>query len=91
MLVADEVQDREARLGRGVAQTSAELLQEHGHALGRPEEQHRVDLGDVEPLVEDVDGEQRPQLPHRQAAAGVEPLGVRGVGVNHRLRAGPPR
>ena len=57
MLLADEVEDREAAFPRQ-AQAAAELLQEDGGALGRPQEEDRVDLGDVDALVEQVDGEE---------------------------------
>src|SRR4051794_2214897 len=57
MLRPDEVKNREARLVLGQPQAPAKLLQEHGGALRRPEEQHGVDRRDVEALVEQVDGE----------------------------------
>ena len=52
VLVADEVEHREARLGVGAAKATAELLQEHCGALGGAKKQHRVDVGQVETLVE---------------------------------------
>ena len=57
VLPADEVEDGQAVLVRAVPQSSAELLQEHGGALGRPEEQDRVDGRHVDALVEQIDGE----------------------------------
>ena len=53
-VVADEVEDREDRLVPRAAEPAAQLLEEDGGAFGRPEEQDGVDVGDVEPLVEQV-------------------------------------
>ncbi len=39
VLVADEVEHGQARLAVGEAQAAAELLEEDGRALGRPQEQ----------------------------------------------------
>ena len=44
------------------AQAAAELLEEHDRRLGRAQHQHRVDLGHVEALVEQVDGEDDVEL-----------------------------
>jgi len=49
-------------------QASAQLLQEHHRALGGTQQQHGVDGGDVEPFVEQVDGEEDLQLACLQAA-----------------------
>ena len=68
MGLADEVQHREAALAPAEAQTAAELLQEHDRALGGPQEQHRVDLGDVEAFVEQIHRKQDLQLAGAQAA-----------------------
>ncbi len=57
-LVADEVQDGEDVLAFGAAQASTELLEEDGGALGRAQHEYDVDGGDVDALVEQVDGEQ---------------------------------
>src|SRR5207249_10472218 len=61
VLLADEVQDGEACLAGCVAQAPAELLEEHRDALGWPEEQDGVDVGDVEAFVEHVNGEHAAQ------------------------------
>ena len=66
VLQPDEVEHRQARLVVRQAQATAELLQEHRGALGGAQEQHRVDLGDVDALVEQVHREQRPHLPPAQ-------------------------
>ena len=44
-------------LAVGAAQAAAELLQEERRALGRAQQQQRVDVRDVDALVEQVDGE----------------------------------
>ena len=78
--LADEVEDRQALLVLGQPQPAAELLEEDRQALGRPEEQHRVDLGDVDPLVVQVDDEQEVDPPVAEPVLGRAALGVRGVG-----------
>ena len=81
--VADEVERGEALLAVGQAEAAAELLEEDGGALGGAEEEHGVDLGDVDALVEDVDGEDDVDLAGAQAVedggAGVL-VGVGGEG-----------
>ena len=82
MLLTNEIQHGEAALagfGRE-AETPAQLLQEHHSALGGPQQQHRVDRGDVEPFVEQVDREQDLQFAVLQAAQGVAAL-IGGVAV----------
>jgi hypothetical protein len=56
-LMADEVQCSQHGLAWRRAQPAAELLKKHGRALSGPQEQHGVDIGDVESLIEEVDGE----------------------------------
>ena len=58
-MVADEVEHGQDGLVLRTPQAAAELLQEDGCALGGTEQQHGVDVGHVEALVEEVDGEQR--------------------------------
>jgi hypothetical protein len=58
----------EAAFARAEAQPAAELLQEHQMALGGAQEQHRVDLGDVEAFVEQIHRKQDLQLAGAQAA-----------------------
>jgi len=72
-VVADEVDNREAVLALPRAQPAAELLQKDDRRLGRAEHQHRVDLGHVEPLVEDVHAEHDldPALAQRRRARHV--------------------
>jgi hypothetical protein len=72
VLLADEIQHGEAALagfGRE-AQAAPELLQKHHGALGGPQQQHGVDRWDVDPLVEEVDGEEDLQLAGLQTAQG---------------------
>jgi hypothetical protein len=57
------------------------LLQEHHRALGGAQQQHGVDGGDVEPFVEQVDGEEDAQLAGGQATEGVLALLAGGVGA----------
>ena len=81
-VVADEVEDGQHGLVAGAAQSAAELLQEDRRALGRSEEQHGVDVGEVEALVEQVGGEEHvdparlagPRGRARGRPAGVSPL-----------------
>jgi hypothetical protein len=52
-----------------------ELLEEDGRALRGPQEQHGVDLRQVDPLVEQVDGEQAVDLQCPQTAERLGALG----------------
>ena len=56
-MVADEVEHGAERLSAGASQPAPELLQEEGRALGWTQQQQRVDVRDVDALVEQVDGE----------------------------------
>ena len=67
-VIAHEVQDGEDGLAMSAAKAAAKLLHEDRRALGGPQEQHGVDIGDVEAFVEHVDGEEHihfccPELP----------------------------
>lgn len=55
VLLADEIENRQALLAGCQAQPSSELLHEDGERLGRAQEQHRVYLGDIDTFVVDVD------------------------------------
>ena len=71
----DEVEDCEHALALSPAKAASELLQEDRCALRRPQEQDRIDFGDVDPFVEYVDGEDRskiaaPKLLNRGDASG---------------------
>lgn len=81
MGLADEIEHREAALARAEAQAAAELLQEHDRALGGPQEQHGVDLGDVEPFVEQIHREEDLQFTRPEAAdlLGALVAGARGI------------
>ena len=50
------------------SQAAAELLEEDGRALGRPEEEDGVDLRHVDAFVEEVDGEETLTVPARSVA-----------------------
>ena len=88
-MVADEVQHGQHRLVAGAPQSAAELLEEDRGALGGPQEQHRVDVGQVEALVEQVGGEQHVDPP---VAAGPRAPAARscGWGLRRDGQAGMP-
>lgn len=54
---ADEVEHCAVALVGRLPEPSSELLEEQGRALGRPEHENGVEDGDVDALVEQVDGE----------------------------------
>ena len=58
-VVAHEVEHRAHRFPWRPAQSSAELLQEQHRAVGGAQQQQRVDHGDIDALVEQVDREHR--------------------------------
>ena len=62
---------RSARSCPGEPEAAAQLLQEDSRALGRAQEQHGVDLGDVEAFVEEVDREEDVDLAVAQRGQGV--------------------
>ena len=62
-MVADVVDDLEFRLAFRSPQAAAELLQPNDAGLGRPQHQDGVDVGNVESLVEHVDGKQDVESP----------------------------
>ena len=57
-LVSDEIQRCEHSLAARQPQAAAQLLEEDGRAFRRPQEEHSVDLWDVQAFVEEVDGEE---------------------------------
>ena len=65
-MLADEVQHRAERLPSKPTQASAKLLKEQRRAVGRTKQQQRVDGGNVDALVEQVDREQRVDAPRGQ-------------------------
>ena len=80
-LVADEVQHRQDSLRRRASEPTSELLEEDRCALGGAEHEDGVDVGDVEALVQHVDGE------HRIDAARAEVVECRGTLASWRLTA----
>jgi len=66
----DEVEDGAALLVVPAPKTAAELLKEEERALGRPQEEQRVHIREVDPLVEDVDAEQDAEPSVAQAGEG---------------------
>jgi hypothetical protein len=82
--VPDEVQHGQARLLAMEPQPAAELLEEHGRALRRTQEEDSVDARDVDALVEEVHGEECLDRALLQAAdGGVALLGERLTGRRH--------
>src|SRR6478672_7936429 len=63
-MMTDEVECGQHRLVTGAAQAATQLLQEDRGALRWPEEQDGVDVGQVEPLVEQVGSKQDVDSPH---------------------------
>jgi hypothetical protein len=82
VVLSHEVEHGQAGLAGGAAQAPAQLLQEDGGALGGAQEQHGVDLGHVDALVEQVDREDGVDLSVTQVTKGGRPgLGI-GAGVD---------
>ena len=79
MSLANEVEYGQALLLVVQSQAATELLQEDRQALGRAEEQHRVELGDVDALIVQVDDEQDVHLTAAQAVLGRVAIGPRGL------------
>ena len=76
---ADEVEDGAERLARGLAQPSAELLEEQRRALGRAQHQDGVDGGHVDAFVEQVDREHDVALARRRGRAAPPRARSRGL------------
>ena len=76
-VVADEVEHGQDRLVAGAPQAAAELLEEDGRALGGPEEEDGVDVGEVETLVEEVGGEEDVHPARSKIVRGLLSLGLR--------------
>jgi len=85
VLPTDEVKHGQVLFAGPEAEASSELLQEDGQALGGPEKECRVYLGDVDPLIEEVDREDEVDLAPPQPAPDLLPLGPRRLGA-HRDR-----
>ena len=63
MGLADEVEHGQAFLLLEKAKPAPKLLQEYREALGRPQKQDGVDLGDVDAFVVEIDYEQEIHSP----------------------------
>ena len=61
-IVGDEVENRAHLLVVVATQAAPDLLEKHGDRLGRPQEKDRVDLGNVDALVEHVTREDGAEL-----------------------------
>ena len=76
---ADEVQDGADRLAWCLAEPATELLQEQRGALGWPQHDHRVDRGNVDAFVEQIDREHNADASLCQIPEGGLPLRTRAV------------
>src|SRR6266545_700223 len=63
VLIADEVEHGKAWLVVVEPESTAELLEKHRRAVGGPQEQHGVDCRNIDTFVEQVDREDRVNLP----------------------------
>ena len=79
--LADEVEHRQHSLPFRPPQPPPELLEKHGRTLGRSEHEHGVDLGEVDTLVEEIDGEDGPKLPSPQSQERRTPIIARRAAV----------
>jgi len=66
--MANEVEDCQHWLVRTLAKPTSELLEEDGGGFRRSEKEHRVDVGNVYALVEEVDGEDSVDLTELEKA-----------------------
>src|SRR3954453_3145414 len=77
VLLPDEVDDRERGLVVAQPQTAPQLLSEYGGRLRGPQEQDRVDVGDVDAFAQHVDAEDAAQRPAAEALEKLAPLILR--------------
>ena len=78
-VMPNEVEGGEHGLAFGEPESAAELLEEEGWALGGAQEEHGVDLGDVDSLVEKVGGKDRGEAALSQVGDGSCALIGRGL------------
>ena len=71
------------------AHAAAQLLHEHGHALGGAQHQHQVHGRYVDALIEEVDGEQALHVAFPQALDGIAPVHAVRPGVDRQRRDAP--
>ena len=94
-LVADEVQHRQDSLRRRTSKPTTELLEEDRCAFGGAEHEDGVDVGDVQALVQHIDGKHSIDAARAEvvrvsarSVAGVSPLIARaGIPASTNLRA----
>jgi hypothetical protein len=79
-VVADEVEHRAQALAVAAPQPTPELLEEQGRAVGGPEQEQAVHAGDVDALVEQVDGEDHLDFSAGQLGEGLAALLTGGIG-----------
>ena len=89
-MMTDEVECGQHRLVTGAAQTATQLLQEDRRALGRPQEQDGVDVGQVEAFVEQSAAKRTLTRRVRRSSSASFTLGLRGASADGAGRdAGP--
>ena len=74
---------------RASAQSAAELLQEERRAVGRAQQQQRVDGGHVDALVEEVDGEDDVDAPRRRDRRALPDAPSSGLSAHTAIAAMP--
>ena len=75
-VLADQIQHGEHGLAVGSPQAASQLLEEDSRTLSRPQKQDRVDLGQVETLIEEIGGEQAVHVACAESSQGVRALSV---------------
>ena len=81
-VLAHEIEDEAARLVQTEPQPAAHLLEEDCRAGGGPQKEQRVHKGKVDPLVEQVAGEEDVHLPIAEARRGGGPVRCGSVSVD---------
>src|SRR4051794_36988014 len=77
-MVTDEVDDRQRALALLNPQPPPQLLQKDGGRLRWPQHEHGIDVGNVEALIEEIDGEDHLEI---SAAEVVDRLMARSAGL----------
>ena len=90
-VLADQVDDGEMALALGAAQAAAELLREQRRRRGRAQQEEAVDVGNVDALAEDLDGEDAAQPPGLQVVESLRPRRLAGRRRSARRSPAQPR
>src|SRR3954451_3353447 len=83
MRLADEIQYRHAIFSLVTPKSAPELLNKHERTLRRSQKEQRVDFREIDPLIEQVHGEERanaPRTQRRQSVLARVAVGSRGHG-----------